>query len=67
LAKANFHPIGDFFKPYSSRAKAGFKKITNWVKSGFLMMIPIYAKVSFNIKYAWGSCINPVWFRECRK
>jgi hypothetical protein len=52
LAKANFHPIGDFFKPYSSRAKAGFKKITNWVKSGFLMMIPIYAKVSFNIKYA---------------
>jgi hypothetical protein len=24
--KANFCPIGDFFKPCPSRAKAGFKK-----------------------------------------
>jgi hypothetical protein len=29
LAKANFCPIGDFFKPYPSRAKAGFKKLPN--------------------------------------
>jgi hypothetical protein len=29
-----------------SRAKAGFKEITKWVKSGFLMIVPIYAKVS---------------------
>jgi hypothetical protein len=26
LAKSNFCPIGDFFKPCPSRAKAGFKK-----------------------------------------
>jgi hypothetical protein len=38
--------MGDFFKPCPSRAKAGFKKIAKWVKSGFLMIVPIYAKVS---------------------
>jgi hypothetical protein len=26
LEKSNFCPISDFFKPYPSRAKAGFKK-----------------------------------------
>jgi hypothetical protein len=48
LAKSNFCPMGDFFKPCPSRAKAGFKKIAKWVKSGFLMIVPVYAKVSQN-------------------
>ncbi|SMN14247.1 hypothetical protein CRYPD_409 [uncultured Candidatus Thioglobus sp.] len=37
-----------FFQPCSSKTKTGFKKITKLVKSGFLMMIHIYAKVSLN-------------------
>ncbi|CAC9628737.1 hypothetical protein [uncultured Gammaproteobacteria bacterium] len=37
-----------FFKLCPSKAKAGFKKITKLVKSGFLMIIHIYAKVSHN-------------------
>jgi hypothetical protein len=40
--------IGIFFKLCPSKAKAGFKKITKLVKSGFLMIIRIYAKVSHN-------------------
>ncbi|CAB9540510.1 hypothetical protein BROOK1789B_1285 [Bathymodiolus brooksi thiotrophic gill symbiont] len=35
-----------FFKLCPSKAKAGFKKNTKLVKSGFLMIIHIYAKVS---------------------
>ncbi|CAC9658136.1 hypothetical protein [uncultured Gammaproteobacteria bacterium] len=46
MEKPTFHPLGDFFKACPSRAKAGFKKIAKWVKSGFLMVIPIYAKIS---------------------
>ncbi|CAC9614378.1 hypothetical protein [uncultured Gammaproteobacteria bacterium] len=37
-----------FFKLCPSKAKAGFKKITKLVKSGFLMIIHIYAKVFHN-------------------
>ncbi|CAB5500700.1 hypothetical protein [uncultured Gammaproteobacteria bacterium] len=46
MTKPNFYPLGDFFKPCPNRAKAGFKEITKWVKSGFMMITPIYAKVS---------------------
>ncbi|CAC9962938.1 hypothetical protein [uncultured Gammaproteobacteria bacterium] len=46
LAEFNLCQIGIFFKLYPSKARAGFKKITNLVKSGFLMIIHIYAKVS---------------------
>jgi hypothetical protein len=52
LAKFNFYPLGDFFEPCPSRVKAGFKEIAKWVKSGFLMIIPIYAKISiYNITF----------------
>ncbi|CAC9447157.1 hypothetical protein [uncultured Gammaproteobacteria bacterium] len=46
MEKPTFHPLGDFFKACPSRVKASFKKIAKWVKSGFLMVIPIYAKIS---------------------
>ncbi|CAC9613059.1 hypothetical protein [uncultured Gammaproteobacteria bacterium] len=44
LAEFNFCQIGIFLN--SSKAKTGFKKLTKLVKSGFLMIIHIYAKVS---------------------
>ncbi|CAB5504386.1 hypothetical protein [uncultured Gammaproteobacteria bacterium] len=51
MAKANFCPLGDFFKPCPSKAKAGFTLQNCWVSlekspSGFLMIIPIYIKAS---------------------
>ena len=48
--KPNFCPIDDFFKPCPGCVKAGFK-IAKWVKSGFLMIIPIYAKVLIQYKH----------------
>ncbi|SHA25569.1 hypothetical protein BTHERMOSOX_1365 [Bathymodiolus thermophilus thioautotrophic gill symbiont] len=50
--------MGDFLKPCPSRAKAGFKKITKWVKNGFLMIIHIYAKVSLNTGVSLGKNFN---------
>jgi hypothetical protein len=39
---------GRFFKSSLSPARTRFKEIAKWVKSGFLIIILIYAKISFN-------------------
>ncbi|CAC9437554.1 hypothetical protein [uncultured Gammaproteobacteria bacterium] len=46
ISRIQFLPNWYFFKLCPSKAKAGFKKITKLVKSGFLMIIHIYTKVS---------------------
>ncbi|SMN13317.1 hypothetical protein BHECKSOX2_308 [Bathymodiolus heckerae thiotrophic gill symbiont] len=50
-----------FFKLCPSKAKAGFKKITKLVKSGFLMIIHIYAKASWFFKYKKPTKIKFQW------
>ncbi|SMN11925.1 hypothetical protein SPBRAN_124 [uncultured Candidatus Thioglobus sp.] len=49
-----FCRIEYFIKASLSKASAGFNKISNLVKGEILMIIPIYAKVSYNYCFLIG-------------
>jgi hypothetical protein len=54
LAKSNFCPMGDFFKPCPSRTKAGFKKSPSGGKVGFWWLFLFMQKSPIiKTKYLW--------------
>jgi hypothetical protein len=50
LALSSFNALGTEMKYSHSKAMAVFYKLVKLVKNGVLMMIHIYAKVSYNYK-----------------